>query len=217
MSAWYSEGYDKVKEKAKQLEEATSGEYLPQLMLKDGEEAEVTFLGDKPFTYYEHFLKGINRAFTCSQTSDCPLCAIGNKPQFKGAYHVIDHREEKWQDKKTGENKQRKDTLKVAKFPLRALQGLDRKNAKKGLLNYSWTVSRTGTGNNTTYDFEDGQRVPFTMPEKVPTLQEVLKPKSREYLLQVLAQAGQGAPTPQQQPIGNAHDDSDEDEGIVKF
>lgn len=212
--SWFSKGYTKVKEVSKRIEEALSQEYIPSFFLKDGEEATVRFLTDEPLTFYEHFVKGINKSFTCPQTPDCPLCAIGNKPSFRGAYLIIDQRSESWEDKQTREQKSRVNTVKALKMGIRALQVLDRKNAKKGLLNHDWVVSRTGQGNNTIYDFEDVQRVAgITLPEKLPNLEESLKPRDREYLLQQLAQAGKGTPS-YQNPIENL---GDEDEGVINF
>jgi len=209
--SWFTTGYQKVQEVGKAIDERLNQQYLPTLFLKDGEEAPLTFLTTTPFNYYEHFVKGINQSYTCSQSADCPLCAMGNKPSFKGAYIVIDHRVESWNDKSTGEVKSRKDTVKVMKQGIRALQVLDRKNARKGLNGRTWVLTRTGQGNNTQYDFEDIDQIPFTKPEKLPDLVEILKPKDRAYVLQKLAEAGRGAPA---SPLNIG---GEEDEGVISF
>ena len=208
--SWFTQGYHKVREVGKRLDEQLNQVYLPTFFLKEGEDAKILFVTDEPFTFYEHFLKGLKRSFTCSQTRDCPLCGVGNKPSFKGGYLIIDTREEEWTDKESGEKKRRKNTLKVMKHGIRALQVLDRKNQKKGLLNYAWVVTRTGTGNNTQYDFED-EPIPagVKIPTELPNLADVLKPKDREYLIQQLAQIGHG------QPI--SVNVGDEDEGVIRF
>lgn len=209
---WFSRGYERVKEVGQQIEEAMSQEYLPTFILRAGEEAQVTFLTDEPLTFYEHFVKGLNRTFTCPGTADCPLCALGNKPSFRGAYLIVDHRLEAWQDKQTGEQRSRQHAVKVMKHGIRALQVLERKALKKGLLNYDWVISRTGEGNQTQYDFENEElSVGFPLPEKIPALEEVLKPKSREYLLRQVAQAGMGRPVMSNLAI------DDEEKGITLF
>jgi hypothetical protein len=137
---------------------------------------------------------------------------MGNKASFKGAYLVIDHREQNWVDKKTGEPKHSKDTVKIMKHGIRALQVLDRKNTKKGLLNFSWTMTRTGSGNDTQYDFEPIEKVPFIMPEKLPDLREAFKPRDRAYILRVLSQAGLG--NPGNAPTTHVAPDYDDEAGI---
>lgn len=213
---WFGEGFEAVRARAQQIEEARNQVYLPNFFLKDGEEASVTFLTVKPFTFYQHFLKGIDASFTCSQAADCPLCGIGNKPTFQGAYLIIDHRHEEWVDKQSGEKKSRQHTLKIAKYGIRALQVLDRKNQRKGLENFSWNVSRTGSGNDTQYDFEDVDKIAFPMPENIPALKDILKPREREYLLQKIASSGAGTPgLAKTNPINLGGDD--ENEGVISF
>lgn len=209
---WYDQGFQKVKEVGKRLEELQNRVYLPVFTLSPGEEATVSFITDEPFTFYEHFVKSLKQSFTCSQALDCPICCLGHKPTFRGAFLIIDHRLEMWKDKQTGEEKSRQNTLKILKFGIRALQVLERKNERKGLKNYSWIITRTGAGNDTQYDFEDIQKVEFVMPQELPDLREILAPKDSAYIRSQLALAGAGIP---QQPIVL---DKDEDtRGVIDF
>lgn len=210
--SWFSKGYERVKEVGQQIEAAMNQEYLPTFFLRAGEEARVTFLTDEPITFYEHFVKGLNRTFTCPGTGDCPLCALGNKPSFRGGYLIVDHRLESWKDKQTGEQRSRQHAVKVMKHGIRALQVLERKATRHGLLNHDWIICRTGEGNQTQYDFENEElSKDFPLPEKMPSLEEVLKPKDRDYLLRQIAQAGLG------QPNLTRFDVKDEEEGIIPF
>lgn len=209
--SWLAEGYEGVRKRGKQLEEQMNRSFLPTFMLREGEEADIRFITDVPITFYEHFVPGLKRSFTCSQTADCPLCGSGNKPSFRGAYLVIDTRNEEWEDKETGEKKSRKNTLKVMKHGIKALQVLDRKHQKKGLKNFDWNVSRTGSGTTTTYDFEAIDKIEgIPEPEELPSLKEVLAPREREHIIQQLAKIGHGTP-------GSPITVQDEDEGVVKF
>jgi hypothetical protein len=211
---WFSTGYEKVQEVVELMEEVRNQTYIPLFFIKNDEEARVTFLTDKPVVFYEHFIKGTNRTFTCTQEVDCPLCASGNKASVKGAYLVIDHRHETWEDKKTKETKNRQYAVKLLKLGIRALQILERKNKKKGLLAYDWVITRTGTGNDTQYDFEDEEKISIPIPEadKLPNIVDAIKPKDKKYIMQELAKAGMGS------GFNNAPINvGDEDEGVIKF
>jgi hypothetical protein len=212
---WFSEGYEQVQEVAQQIEDRMNQVFIPPFIIKNEDEVRVTFLTDKPITYFEHFVKGVNRSFTCSQTADCPLCAMGNKPSFRGAYLVVDHRVDRWIDSQTKEEKTQQYAVKVAKFGIRALQVLERKNKKKGLMKSDWMVTRTGSGNDTQYDFEDEEKAAIPMPEaeKIPDLREFLKPKDSKYIIQKVAQGGAGRPAGPLQ-VNSSKDDENE---VISF
>jgi len=208
--SWLAEGYERVRERSKQLEDQMNKSFVPTFILREGEEADIRFLTEEPITFYEHFVPGLKRSFTCSGSADCPLCGSGNKPSFRGAYLIIDTRTDEWEDKETGEKKTRKDSVKVMKHGIKALQVLDRKNQKKGLKKFDWNVSRTGSGTTTAYDFEAIDPLTIEEPEELPDLKEVLAPQDRQYIIQQLAKIGHGVP-------GNPVNVGDENEGVVSF
>jgi len=211
MGDWLTEGYEKVRQRGKQLEDQMNRAYLPTFRLAENEEANIRFITDTPVTFYEHYIPGLKRTFTCPQTQDCPLCGTGNKPSFRGAYLVIDTRHEEWEDQETGEKKSRVNTLKVMKHGIKALQVLDRKHQKKGLKQFDWNISRTGTGTTTTYDFEAIDKIEgIPEPEEIPALRDILAPREREFIIQQLAKIGHGTP-------GTPIDVGEEDEGVVNF
>jgi hypothetical protein len=239
---WFSQGYEKVEQRAAEIDEAMSRTYLPDYILKeeDGEQP-MRFVMATPITYYEHFLQSIKRSFTCPDGGDstkgnCPLCASGNKANFRGAYLIADHRHEEWT--KDGKTQKRHNTLKVAKFGVKVLkslgkreEALKKKGMAGGLLDVDFDVMRTGSGTDTMYNF-----TPVGRNEEIPTppvpekdakegkdyralLIEAIKPKSREDLLKVLgggggsASGGNSGGGAARKPI----DLGDGDEDVIKF
>lgn len=212
MGKWFDEGYDKVQEEAKRVEEAMNREWVPSFWLRDGDEARVTFLTDEPVTFYEHWEPTLEGTFTCTQDDDCPLCQAGNKPSFRGAYLVVDHRKDEWEDDK-GETQTAQYQVKIMKHGVRALQVLQKKHERKGLKKHDWLITRTGTGSSTQYDFESYPRdesIPLPDPDNIPDIREVVKPLPRQTILQKLRSAGKGT-------TGKQYNVEDEDEGVVDF
>lgn len=241
--SWFQQGYEKVEQRAKEIDEAMNRTYLPDFILKeDDEDCSVRFVTRKPITFYEHYLPAIKRSFTCPDSGDtskgnCPLCATGNKPSFRGAYMIADHRHEEWT--KDGKSQSRENTLKVAKFGVRVLKTLGKIDAKivknglkEGLMDVDFDVMRTGTGTDTNYSFTPmGERNSYPtppVPEKEmkegkdyqALLLDALTPKSREDLLRVISG---GTPTSGgggTKPSGTARkplDLGDGDEDVIKF
>ena len=223
--SWFAEGYNKVDEVAKEIEERRNQVWVPDFYLTDGDEARITFLTETPITYYQHFLGRMQgqKTFTCTQDESCPICAIGNKPSFRGAFLVIDHREDEWKDKQSGETKTAKYQVKLMNHGITALQVIEKKNNRHGLLNHDWVVTRTGTGSNTAYDFErldDVSKpgdIPF--PEELPELKELLKPVPRKSMLRKLAENGYGQVNAggNPQPNTGGGEDIKEDDEVITF
>lgn len=208
--SWFSTGYEKVEQRAKEIDEAMAGS-LPSLIIKDDDEnVYVSFITGEPITYYEHFLPNKKRSFTCPDNGDtskgtCPLCAMGNKPGFKGAYLVIDHRYEKWE--KDGKVTERQHTLKIAKFGIRVLKSLQKLDAKlkkgtpvtqpipNGILGVPFEIMRSGKGTDTQYAFNPLQPSEQHFPRKyqledkkteIDTIVDNIKPKTKEKLMEVI-------------------------------
>lgn len=201
--SWFEEGYAKVEQRAKEVEDALNKDYVAEFFLQSDQEATISFLTFEPFTYDRHFLQSTKKYYTCSKDGNCVLCASGNKASFCAAYLVVDHRYETWADKKTGEKKERQNTLKIANFGIRAAKSLAALHKKRGLDKFAWDVTRTGSGNDTTYTFlpsmdEDMQPVrkaepnPPMNPKKTTKeiLMETVAPKTRDALLKVLSGSG---------------------------
>lgn len=213
MGKWFSEGYQEVEKEAARIKEVMDREWLPTFFLSDGEEAKVTFITVEPVNFYEHFETTLKRSFTCSQDNSCPLCQMGNNPSYRGAYLVIDHRQDEWEDKETGETKKAQYQLKIMKHGVRALQVVMKKHERKGLKKHDWLITRTGTGASSQYDFESCEKesgTPLPKPEDIPEIAEVIKPLPRRTIMDRLRKAGKGVST------GNK-EVRDEDDGVIKF
>ena len=206
------QGWDMVEQESERREKLDEREYLPFFKLEDGEEAKVTFLNAAPYVFHQHFVKRMNRAFVCSEEDDCPLCNMGNKASFRGGFLIIDHREDQWKDRESGETKTRQYTLKEMNMSHSTCKIMKKKHDRKGLLEHDWIITRTGKSTNTRYDFEAVEKdesVP--MPDEIPELENVYMPPERDWLLQKLAEHGLGQPS-SNQPIVE-----DEDEGVIDF
>jgi hypothetical protein len=211
--SWFSQGYEKVNERAQQIEEQMNRTFLPSLIIKDtDDDVYLSFLSSEPITYYEHFLPAKKRSYTCPNNGDaskpgCPFCASGNKATFRGAYLVVDHRDEKWKDK-DGNEKRQQHTPKIAKFGIRVLKTLKKMDDKMkkgsavqppipgGILDTPFSVMRSGSGTDTQYTFNPVNPNPeyFKKPDKPidekktnhEVMIEAIKPLAVEQMLNIL-------------------------------
>ena len=222
--SWFNQGYNKVEERDKEIQEATNFG-LPNLIIKENDPVDVyiSFITGEPLTYYHHFVRAKKRYYTCPDNGDaskgnCPLCAMGNKATFQGAYLVIDHRHEQYQDK-NGNQVNRQHTLKVAKFGIRVLKSLKKQDEKlkkgspgmapvpNGLLGVPFSVIRSGSGTDTQYTFGVMNPDPNYFPRtyqlepgktEIDMIVDSIKPLTKEQLLGVI----NGAPAQPQQQYG---------------
>lgn len=230
--SWFSEGYEAVDQRAKELDEQQNQNFIPNFILKEDDFAKILFLTNAPLNFYEHYVKSLNRYFTCSQ-NNCALCDAGNKPSYRGAYLILDTRYEEWE--KDGQKKTQQNTVKVMKQGIKAMKVIKKHEERRGLLKHGWEVERTGSGTDTTYTFlpmdinelTDGIKVPT--PEEIEaakqTMMEAIKPKSREDILDILAgrtpQSNRGQQNQQQNQQQNNNNNGgfstniDDDEGRV--
>lgn len=159
-------GFQEYKEEVKRREELAEQKRgkLWRFFLKDGEEdVEVIFLTEEPILYYEHMIndggKWIN--VTCIG-DDCTYCAQGKKPQYRGAFLVVDRREfevdeRNEQGEKTGKTIKVKDRIKIFSRGSQDLAKLLRLYNKYGLQGKTYYVTKIGSGNKTTYEFDRGE------------------------------------------------------------
>ena len=132
--------------------------------------AEVRFLTEEPITFDEHTIpRGGNKWDNAICVPDCPHCAEGNKPSFKGAYLVYDYRT--YADKNGVEQES---GLRLFVMGQRVLTQLDRISTKYGLSNRNVEIERSGTGQNTSYQVDRGEEEKLTkedikamIPEKL--------------------------------------------------
>ena len=102
----FKRGYEAQREELARQEEAREnmGKKLWRFFLPQPEkrqrstEADVRFLTEEPVNFMEHTMKErdngkeVYRHYTCTG-DNCPLCEGGDRPSFKGAYLLVDHRE----------------------------------------------------------------------------------------------------------------------------
>lgn len=163
----FKRGYEAAREEKKRQDENREkmGKGLFRFFLaKDGDEATVRFLTEEPINFYEHTLKRVRNGkefydtVVCTQDSDCPYCADGDRPSFKSAYLVWDKREFEAKDSK-GKKVKRKGSVKLYVQGTRVTSQLDRLQSRYGLTNREYTISREGSGTSTTYLIDRGDEL----------------------------------------------------------
>ena len=134
---------------------------LWRFFLKEDEEnVPIRFLTEEPICYFEHTFKDSTGKWTNESClgDDCPQCAAGHKPQWVGAWMVVDGREFEAKVRKdgkdTGETKTMSDRVKLLVRGMKDVAKLAKRSKDFGLTTRQWFVTRTGTGNTTTWDFE---------------------------------------------------------------
>lgn len=174
----FARGYNASRAEKERQDKAreNAGKKLWRFFLKDdGEEADVRFLTEEPVNFYEHNLKrGENRyeQFCCTG-DDCPFCADGDRPTYKGAYLVVDHREYEYD--KDGKKQKGKDQVRLFVMGMKVVSQLDRISDRYGLSNRDVTVVRLGKGTQTTYTIERGEEEELTKKEIKALLPEKLR------------------------------------------
>lgn len=181
MASMFKRGFKAVnEEKQRQEEQKNRGNGLFRFFLtKDKDEADVTFLTEQPVNYYEHtikkFVNGKERydSIPC-KGEDCKHCADGDRPSFKSAWLIIDHREVTYTDK---DNKKQtvQDQLRLLVYGTKVASQLDRKSERYGLMGRVYTIVRLGTGTATTYTFEHGDKYSLTQQEIESVMPDYIK------------------------------------------
>lgn len=177
----FKRGFNAVnEEKQRQDEQKSRGNTLFRFFLsKDRDEADITFLTEQPVNYYEHTLKkyvnGKERyeSVPCIG-EECKHCADGDRPSFKSAWLIIDHREVKITDQQ-GKTKILKDQVRLLIYGTKIASQLDRKSERYGLTGRMYTVVRLGSGTSTSYTFEHGDKYSLTTQEIEQVLPDSIK------------------------------------------
>ena len=187
MAKMFGRGYGVVEEEKKRREiaaESRKGK-LFRFFFKADEEVPIRFLTEEPVCYSEHTLKSADSFTQVPCIGDgCPYCAT-NKPQFVASWLIVDGREfeAKVYDENnvdTGKKKKVKDRIKVLVRGMTDAGSLKRLSEKYGLVKRPYTVTKTGSGKNTKWEFDRGEEEPLTvadinkyreqLPEKLRTM-----------------------------------------------
>ena len=178
MGKLFARGYEASREEKARQDKAreNAGKRLWKFFLSDdGDEADLRFLTEEPVNFYEHNLKKGERyeQYTCTG-EDCPFCAEGERPTYKGAYLVVDRREYEYKDE-NGKKKTGKDQVRLFVQGMKVVSQLDRISDKYGLSNRDVTIVRLGKGTQTSYTVERGEEEKLTKKEIENLLPEKLR------------------------------------------
>ena len=181
MAGMFKRGFQAVnEEKQRQEEQKSRGTGLYRFFLqKDKDEADVTFLTEQPVNFYEHtiqkYVNGKQRydSIPC-KGEGCKHCADGDRPSFKSAWLIIDHREYEYKDKE-GKTQKAQDNLRLLVYGTKVASQLDRKSERYGLMGRVYTIVRLGTGTSTTYTFEHGDKYSLTRQEIESVMPDFIK------------------------------------------
>lgn len=165
MAKLFGRGFNVVEEESKRREmaqESRKGKLYRFFFGKNVDEVEIDFLTEEPICYNEHSVKvGENFNQIPCIGDGCPYCKEG-RPRFVGAWLIVDHSEyqAKVYDENgvdTGKKKTVKDRIKLLVRGTTDASSLKRLSEKYGLTNRPYTVTKTGTGKNTKWDFDRGE------------------------------------------------------------
>ena len=179
MGKMFARGYDASRAEKERQDKAREnmGKKLWKFFLaKDGEEADVHFLTEEPVNFYEHNLKkgdGKFEQYTC-MGDGCPFCEDDDRPTYKGAYLIVDHRPYEYTDK-DGKKKSGKDQVRLYVQGMKVVSQLDRISNRYGLSNRDVNIVRLGSGTQTTYTVERLDECKYTAKEIKNLLPEKLR------------------------------------------
>lgn len=154
----FKRGYEASRAEKERQDQAREnmGKKLWRFFLKDDrDEADLRFLNEEPVNFKEHNVKVGDHfeSYTCTG-DDCPFCADGDRPTYKGAYLVVDRREYEYTDKQTGKKKTGKNQVRLFVQGMKVVSQLDRIHERYGLSCRDVTVIRLGKGTQTSYTIE---------------------------------------------------------------
>lgn len=156
-SSFFNTGFSSVEENEKRVKKAQENfkGRIQRFWMKDGETAVIRFLTEEPITFWQHtfYIPGGKVEKRTCKGEDCEACEEGNKPQFAGAFLIIDRRSYK---AKSGvnEGKTIKRTLRLLVQGQTVLAQLKHYHEKRGLTGMDYEVSRSGSDKNTAYNWD---------------------------------------------------------------
>lgn len=162
-----------------------------EFWLKPDEDAIIQFLQDEPYCYDAHQVKDRNGRWTivpCGLTTGkhCVLCNEGVKQTWRAAFKVLDYRGTWDKDKKKFNHDKPQEKLWIVGSTLaqQLKQIVDKKG--KDLTEMVFEVSRSGSGKDSTYNFEqafdedDRKMKPIEWDEEKPTAEELCQPPTED-------------------------------------
>lgn len=185
MAKLFGRGFGVMEERIKEkemLQESRKGKLYRFFFGKNVSEAEISFLTEEPICFQEHNIKNGEQYLqvTCIGNG-CPYCKEG-KPRDVFAWLIVDHSsfEAKVYDENgvdTGKKKTVKDRIKLLVRGMTDAASLKRLSEKYRLTDRPYTVTKSGSGKNTKWDFDRGEARELTkkmideyreqLPEKI--------------------------------------------------
>lgn len=219
----FARGYDASRAEKERQDKAREnmGKRLWKFFISnDGEEADLHFLTEEPVNFYEHNLKKGDKfeQYTCTGGDTCPYCEDGDRPTYKGAYLVVDHRPYEYTDK-DGKKKKGKDQVRLFVQGMKVVSQLDRISSRYGLANRDVTIIRLGKGTQTTYTIERGDECKYTEKEIRNLLPEKLRDDydgTMDSLMSIVEEQLMMA-TPDYEPDTDSDDEQEDEESNSKL
>lgn len=165
-----------------------SGSQVRDFYIKSGESAVIQFLQDEPYCFDAHQVqdaKGNWQTIPCQLNTGkhCVLCSKGVKQTWKAAFKILDYRGT-WNKEKGCFNND-EPIVKIWKVGSTVAQQLknliDKK--KKDLTEMVIEVSKSGSGTDTTYNFEiafdektERRMEPISFKDETPSCEELCAP-----------------------------------------
>jgi hypothetical protein len=173
-------------EKRKKQAEQRRGK-LFRFLLKDGEkDVPILFLTNEPVLFQEHqwLDKGKVYNVTCTGDNDCEECVRGHRPSYRGAFLIVDRREYEQDERdakgnKTGKKIKVKDRLRLLIRGATDMAKLDRIEERYGLMSRQYFVTKVGSGNTTSYEFDRSDREDKLTSKQIATFLSQLPEKYR--------------------------------------
>lgn len=144
--------------------------FLPKPEGGKSVEGNLIFLTEKPMNFRKHQIskfkngKEVWETYVCTEDDKCPFCNNGDRATYNGAFLVID--ETPYTDKNGNKHEM---NLKTFFYGTRVVSQLERISEKYGLASRECTIVRNGSGTQTTYIIEKGDKVDLE-PEEIRDL-----------------------------------------------
>ena len=186
MAKLFGRGFSVMDERIKEkemMQESRKGKLYRFFFGKNDNEAEISFLTEEPICFQEHNIKSGETYMSVTCVGEgCPYCKE-SKARDVFAWLVVDHRsyEAKVYDENnvdTGKKKTVKDRIKLLVRGMTDAASLKRLSEKYGLTDRPYTVTKTGTGKNTKWDFDRGEPREMTS-KRISEYREQLPEKLR--------------------------------------
>lgn len=166
MSTWAKRGFKAAEAEAKRQAARKSIEGIYELWMRDGDEVIVRFLHTEPLTFNVHRIVARRKGKEFLDRITCPgkgcrYCKDGDRPQYVGAWLVLNYTHPAWDKEKKKVKKVNGEIVYETRVQL-WIRGITDINLIKKRVDrcdgefpmYTVAISRVGSAKATTYDYE---------------------------------------------------------------